>query len=55
MISTQTWHLLEIRRLKNAGLVLGPNDLDFVSWQLLAYLEEILESLKKKREKENDR
>lgn len=45
--------MLEIRRLKLAGYPLGPDDLDYVSWQLLAELEEKLELEKRKREIKN--
>jgi hypothetical protein len=42
--------VLEIRRLKQAGYPFGPEDLGYVSWQLLAALEEKLDLEKRKRE-----
>jgi len=49
-ICAGTWQVLEIRRLKQAGYPFGPDDLDYVSWQLLAALEEKLNMEKRKRE-----
>jgi len=48
-ISRQTWHLLEMRRLKSAGFPLKADELDYVSWHLLAALEEKIEAGKSKR------
>jgi len=41
---------LEIRRLKAAGFPLTPEELDYVSWQLLAALEEKVELKLRQRE-----
>jgi hypothetical protein len=49
-VSSATWHLLEIRRLKAVGFSLAPEDLDYVSWHLLASLEEKIELKRRQRE-----
>lgn len=51
-IGPETWRLLEIRRLKLAQFPFQPNDLDYVSWQVLASLEEKIEMEKRKWEQE---
>jgi hypothetical protein len=49
-ISAQTWNLLEVRRMKMAGFVFAPDDLDYVSWHLLAELEEQIQARDRKKE-----
>lgn len=53
-ISPQTWQLLEIRRLRSAGMPIALNDLDYGAWHLLAALEEKIEAMKTSWEKSHD-